>query len=69
MLQYSEIFHFFLAHLLIFDAPRPKCSQKNIQKYIFEIKFPALSNAPDKIGLNIEETPDNRKNASIFLYF
>ena len=43
--------------------------QKNIQKYISDVKFPALSNAAGRIGLNIEEKPENWENPSIFEKF
>ena len=43
--------------------------KKNIQKYIFDEKFSALSNAAGRISLNIEEKSENRKNPSISLYF
>ena len=43
--------------------------QKKIQKYVIEVKFPALSNSVGRIGLNIEAKPENRKNPFISLHF
>ena len=40
--------------------------QKNIQKYISDVNIPILSNTASRIGLNIEEKPENRKNLSSF---
>ena len=40
--------------------------QKNIEKYFSDEKFLALSNAAGRIGLNIEEKPENIKNPFIF---
>ena len=37
-------------------------SPKNIQKYIFDVKFPALSNATGRICLNSEESRKIGKN-------
>ena len=65
VLQYSEIFHFLLSHLHIFDAPSLKYSKKNIKKHIFDVKLPVLSNATGRIGLTIEERLENRKNAQL----
>ena len=48
--------------ILMHQAPN---APKNIQKYICDVKFPVLSNAAGRIGLNIEEKPENWKN----LYF
>ena len=35
------------------------------EKYIFDVKFPAVPNATDRICLNIEDRPENRKNPEL----
>ena len=60
---------FWLINLLIFDALSPKCSKKKYPKIHFRRKFPALLNATGRIGVDIEENQENRKNPSISLYF
>ena len=37
--------------------------EKNIQKYIFDVKFSAKLNPAARIGLYIEENPKNREIA------
>ena len=39
--------------------------QKNIKKYIFDVKFPVISNATGRIGLNIEDRPENGKTPQL----
>ena len=67
--KFSLFFASFLTRLFIFGATSPKAQKKNIQKYIFGVKFAALSNAVSRIGLSSEEKPENRKNPSIFEEF
>ena len=64
--KFSKFFASFLEHLLNFATPSSKFSKKNIQKYIFDVKFPNLSNTASRIGLSIDKKPENRENLSIF---
>ena len=67
----ANFFSFFDSFAYI-GFTKPRMFQKNIQKYVFDIKFPALSNAAGMMGLNIEEKLENGKDPLflfIFKYF
>ena len=60
----AKFFTFFVS-FAYFYCTKPKMFQKNIQKYVFGVKFPALSNAAGRIALNIEKSRKIEKK----LYF
>ena len=61
-----EKFITFFVSFAYFRCTKPQMFKKNIKKYIFDVKLAVLSNATGRIGLNIKDRPENRKNPQLF---
>ena len=61
----AEFFTFFCLICIFLMHQAPNVPKKNIKKYISDVKFPVLSNATGRIGLNIEDRPENRKSPQL----